>query len=168
MLKDPHRGREYRMDAAQDCLTPCLCCVWWPPAGSRRDSTALLCTDCWPDLTALSGLPRAEQVDFKESFTTRMLGQGRISVRTGFGFSHKLNSFEHFLKHTSGLEGNDVVNSSFVETLCISFDLSAESLPCPVPQPVVKRWKCRGKLSAAQLTFPQGKQKWVKHFSSLP
>lgn len=41
-----------------------LCCVWWPPAGSWRDCTALLCTDCWPDLPALGGLPRAEQVHF--------------------------------------------------------------------------------------------------------
>ena len=57
-----HREGENTEWMLPKIVSPCLCCVWWPPAGSRRDSTALFCTDCWPDLTALGGLPCAKQV----------------------------------------------------------------------------------------------------------
>lgn len=59
-----HRQRENTEWMLPKIASPSLCCVWWPPAGSWRDCAALLCTDCWPDLPALGGLPRAEQVHF--------------------------------------------------------------------------------------------------------
>ena len=87
------------------------------------------------------------------------------------GFSCTSNSCEDFFFQTrhqfrgkSSSKQQFLLKSSASDLIC----LSAASLSSPVLQSAVQQQTCRGKLSAARLTFPQGKQKWVKHFSSLP
>lgn len=122
MLKETQRGREYRMDAAQDCLTVSLLCLMAPcRKPERQHCTTLYGLLTRPHCTWWTSSCRTGT--FLRAVHTKKPEYNCTSTQIGFSCSCELHSCQNFLKHTSALEGNYIANNSFVETCSFKCDL---------------------------------------------
>lgn len=148
MLQETRTGREYRMDAARDCLTLSLLCLVAPcRKPGRQHCTTLYGLLTRPRCTWWTSLCRTGTglffcfffyvcVIFNQKEGIELLNCLRIC---GLALaSHRNQTAVEILKHVSELEKNNRVNN-FVEMLSIKMSLSAVCISCLVLQSAVRQ-----------------------------
>lgn len=142
MLEETHRGWEYRMDAAQDCLTLSLLCLMAPcRKPGRQHCTTLYGQLTKPRCTWWTSWCRTGTC-FKICFTPKSWN-GLSQIYVSASARHVTQTdVQTPVKRSGGLEEKNVACVTFVETWCVKIDVSVcceSSSSC---------WKGRGKLSS--------------------